>query len=259
MAGYARLTLTVNNLMPASDISAHVHSDQPIITERAMYWNNKDGGHCTGGVTEGSTSWLLAEGSTAWNFEEYVLVQNPNATVTTVDFDFMKPGGSQVRRSYSLAPLSRFTLNVASVVPGSDVSTSVQADQPVIAERAMYWPKGSRSRAEGHCSTGSVTAASSWYLAEGSTAWGFDEYVLLVNPTDDVAHATLEYMRTDGSIGVHQVTIMARARYTVHSNELDPNRDASVQVSSDFPLVVERAMYWSDKEGGTDALGVLEP
>ena len=259
MAGYSRLTLPVNNLMPASDISTHVHADQPVVVERAMYWNNKDGGHCTMGVTEGSTSWILAEGSTAWNFEEYVLVQNPNATATTVNFDFMKPGGSQVRKSFSIGPFSRFTLNVAEVVPGSDVSTFIQADQPVIAERAMYWPKGSRSRAEGHCSTGSVTAASTWYLAEGSTAWGFDEYVLLVNPTDDIAYATLEYMRTDGSTKTYQASIPAHARFTVHSNEVDPNRDASVQVTSDFPLVVERAMYWSDKEGGTDALGVLEP
>ena len=259
MAGFSRLTLPVNNLIPGSDISTHVHADQPVIAERAMYWNNRDGGHATMGVNGGSVSWLLAEGSTAWNFEEYVLVQNPNPTSTNISFDFMKPGGSRVRRSFSLGPFSRFTLNVADVVPGSDVSTFVQADQPIIAERSMYWPKGSRSRVEGHNSTGSVTAAGNWYLAEGSTAWGFDEYILLVNPTDEIAHATLEFMRTDGSTKTYQVNITSHARYTVHGNEVDPNRDASVQVTSDFPLVVERAMYWSDKEGGTDALGVFQP
>ena len=145
------------------------------------------------------------------------------------------------------------------MVPGSDVSTFVQADQPVIAERAMYWPRGSRSRVEGHCSTGSVTAARTWYMAEGSTAWGFDEYVLLVNPTEDIAHANLVFMRTDGSTRSYAVDINGKARMTVHSNEVDPSRDASVQVTSDKPLVVERAMYWSEKEGGTDALGVLQP
>jgi nuclear transport factor 2 (NTF2) superfamily protein len=261
MAAHSRLTIPVNTLMPSSDISAHVHCDQAVIAERSMYWNNRDGGHCTMGVTEGSRSWYLAEGSTAWSFEEYVLVQNPNATATTVNFTFMKPGGSQVRRTFSLAPFSRFTLNVGDVVPGSDVATFVEADQPVIAERSMYWPKGSRSRAEGHCTAGSVTAASTWYLAEGSTAWGFDEYILLLNPTDGMAHATLEYMGTNGSTTTYSIDIAAHARYTVHSNDkdVDPNQDASVQVTCDVPLVVERAMYWSDKEGGTDALGVLQP
>jgi subtilisin family serine protease len=259
MAGCSRLTLPVNDLVPGSDIATHVHSDQPVIAERSMYWNNRDGGHCATAVSEGSRTWYLAEGSTAWNFEEYLLVQNPNSTAANVDFDFMKPSGSEVHKSFSLAPFSRFTLNVAQAVPGSDVSAFVSADQPVIAERAMYWPKGSRSRAEGHDSTGSVSAATTWYLAEGSTAWGFDEWILLLNPTDDVAHAVLDYMRTDGSSVVQQVKVVAHARYTVHCNDFDPNRDVSVRLTSDFPLVVERSMYWQDKEGGTNALGVLQP
>jgi len=259
MVGYSRLTLPVNNLVASSDVSTHIHADLPVVAERAMYWNGKDGGHATLGVTEGCATWLLAEGSTAWGFEEYVLVQNPNPVATNVTFTFMKPGGSQVRSVFSVGPLSRFTLNVAQVVPGSDVSTYVQADQPVIAERAMYWPRGSRARVEGHCSTGSITSANTWYLAEGSTAWGFEEYILLVNPSDNVAHATLVFMRTDGSTSTFAVNIAGKARSTVHANEVDPGRDASVQVVSDRPLVVERAMYWSDKEGGTDALGVLKP
>jgi subtilisin family serine protease len=259
MTGYSRLTLAVNDLVASSDVSTHIHADLPVVAERAMYWGGRDGGHATLGVTEGCATWLLAEGSTAWGFEEYVLVQNPNTAAANVTFTFMKPGGSQVRYVQAVGPLSRFTLNVAEVVPGSDVSTYVQADQPVIAERAMYWPRGSRARAEGHCSTGSVTAAYTWYMAEGTTAWGFDEYVLLVNPSEDIAHATLVFMRTDGSTLNYAVSIAGRERTTVHANLVDPGRDASIQVVSDRPLVVERAMYWSEKEGGTDALGVLQP
>jgi thermitase len=259
MPANSRLTIPVNNLVPSSDVSTHIHADQAVVAERAMYWGGRDGGHATLGVTGGCATWYLAEGTTAWGFEEYVLVQNPNPATVSVTFSFLKPEGSQVRVTYGVAPHSRFTVNAANVVPGSDVSTLVQASGPVIAERAMYWPKGSRSRAEGHCSTGSVTAARTWYLAEGSTAWGFDEYVLLVNPTDDIAHAVLSFMRTDGSLQGYVVSIAGGARMTVHANEVDPGRDASVRVTCDLPLVVERAMYWSEKEGGTDALGVLQP
>jgi subtilisin family serine protease len=259
MAGYSRLTLPVNDLVASSDVSTHIHADLPVVVERAMYWNGKDGGHATMGVTEGCATWYLAEGTTAWGFEEYILVQNPTPVTANVSFTFMKPGGSTTRSFYSVGPQSRFTLNVAEVVPGSDVSTFLKADQAVIAERAMYWPRGSRSRVEGHCSTGSMTAANTWYLAEGTTAWGFDEYVLLVNPTPQMAHVNLIFMRTDGSTTNYTVRMEGMARQTVFANEVDPGRDASVQVISDLPLVVERAMYWQEKEGGTDALGVLQP
>jgi hypothetical protein len=259
MAGYSRLTLPVNDLVASSDVSTHIHADLPVVAERAMYWNDKGGGHATLGVTEGCATWYLAEGTTAWGFEEYVLVQNPAMVTANVTLTFMKPGGSTTKAYYSVGPQSRFTLNVAEVVPGSDVSTFVQADGEVIAERAMYWPRGSISRAGGHCSTGSTTAATTWYLAEGTTAWGFDEYVLLANPSDDIAHATLVFMRTDGTTSSYTLSIESRARETVFANEVDPDRDASVKVISDRPLVVERAMYWSQKEGGTDALGVLQP
>ena len=210
-------------------------------------------------MTEGCVTWYLAEGTTAWGFEEYVLVQNPNDDAASLNVTFMKPAGGVVRAVYTVEPHSRFTLNAEDVVPGSDVSVFLRSDQAVIVERAMYWPRGSRMRAGGHCSTGSLTAASTWYLAEGTTAWGFDEYVLLANASDRTAHAALLFMRPDGSTQTYWVDIAGNARATVHANLVDPQRDASVQVSSDVPLVVERAMYWSDKEGGSNALGVFQP
>jgi nuclear transport factor 2 (NTF2) superfamily protein len=255
MTSNSRLTLHANSLVPGSDISTKVQADRPVVAERAMYWGNRTGGHATLGVTDGCATWFLPEGTTAWGFEEYLLIQNPGPFSANVIFDFLKPGGDQIRYATSVGPDSRYTLNVAEVVPGSDVSTQVTADQPVIAERAMYWG----DRKGGHVSTGSVTSANTWYLAEGTTAWGFDEYVLLANPTQEIAHTTLVFMRTDGSTWSYPVDVPARSRFTVYANEVDPDRDASVQVISDVPIAVERSMYWSDKEGGTDALGVLEP
>ncbi len=259
MPAYSRLTVNVNSLVPSSDVSTHVHADRPVVAERAMYWGGRDVGHATLGVTEGSSTWYLAEGTTAWGFEEYVLVQNPAPSTANLTFEFMKPDGSQVLYFYSVPPLSRYTLNVAEVVPGSDVSTFLRSDVPVIAERAMYWPSGSRSRAGAHCSEGSMTASYTWYLAEGTTAWGFQEYVLLANVSEEVAHVGLTFMGPDGSSHEYSLEVGPGARQTVFANQVDPERDASVLVRSDQPLVVERAIYWSDKEGGTGALGVFQP
>ncbi|MBC7231156.1 MAG: peptidase S8 [Actinobacteria bacterium] len=259
MPAYSRLTVNVNSLVAASDVSTHVHADRPVVVERAMYWGGRTDGHSSAGANAPAHDWYLAEGTTAWGFEEYVLVQNPNPSPANLSFEFMKPDGSRVFYNYSAPPLSRYTLNVAEVVPGSDVSTSVTSDQPVIAERAMYWPRGPRSRAGGHCSEGSMTAANTWYLAEGTTAWGFQEYVLLANVSEEVAHVDLSFMGPNGSLHDLALEVGAKERRTVFVNEVDPERDASVLVRSDQPLVAERAMYWSDKEGGTCARGAFRP
>ncbi len=259
MNASSRLTVNVNALVPGSDVSAHVHADQPVVAERAMYWGGRDGGHGVLGVPAPSSSWYFAEGCTAFGFEEYLLIQNPNPDDAVVTLEFRLSNGTGVRRTVSVGPRARRTVNVADVVPGNDVSLLVRSDLPVVAERAMYWPCSSRARAGGHAGAGSLTPATTWHLAEGSTAHGFEEYVLLYNPTAELAHVLLTFMREDGSAREYRVTVPAGARYTVTANAVDPGRDASVKVASDRPLVAERAMYWWSREGGTAAAGVLQP
>ncbi|MGQ9757959.1 MAG: YCF48-related protein, partial [Actinomycetota bacterium] len=122
-----------------------------------------------------SRTWYLAEGTTAWGFEEYVLIQNPNPEEVRATVTFMKPGGAFQTESFKVGPESRFTLFVNAFVAESDVSTRVEASLPVICERAMYW----KGRDGGHASIGVTLPSKIWYLAEGTTAWGFEEYVLV--------------------------------------------------------------------------------
>ncbi|MDI6875140.1 MAG: hypothetical protein QME84_12790, partial [Actinomycetota bacterium] len=76
--------------------------------------------------------------TTAWGFETYVLVQNPNPEAADVTMTFMRPGGETSAIGFSLPGQARHTVNVNQVVPESDVSTMVEANAPVICERAMY-------------------------------------------------------------------------------------------------------------------------
>jgi hypothetical protein len=43
-------------------------------------------------------------------------------------------------------------------------------------------------------------ASSVWYLAEGSTAWGFYTRVTIENPNNSRLHARLTYMTRDGEV-----------------------------------------------------------
>jgi len=47
---FYHVTREANDLVPESDISTQVVSDKPVICERAMYWQGRDGGHDTIGV-----------------------------------------------------------------------------------------------------------------------------------------------------------------------------------------------------------------
>ncbi len=256
VAPASRRTVLLNQVVPDTDVSVHVTSDIPVICERAMYWNNRTGGHGSIGVSAPSRTWYLAEGSTAWGFEEYVLVQNPGSTPTDVTFGFTNGQGQNIDYQVSLPAHSRYTLNAADVVGQQDVSTFVYSDIPVIAERAMYW----NNRIEGHASIGSATPAPVWYLAEGTTAWGFEEWVLVSNPTDTEVQITLTCMLPGGGTSETFYDLPARSRFSVNLAEVVDSSDVSVMISSDgLPVVAERAMYWNDRSGGTCSIGVLQP
>ncbi|MCG2796855.1 MAG: DUF5719 family protein, partial [Actinomycetia bacterium] len=135
------------------DVSTKVTADHPVIAERAMYWNNRTGGHDSIGVTAPSSVWYLAEGSTNGGFETWVLVQNPGDEKVTAQLSFMTGAGEVAGPTLELEPHTRRSVDVGVTVPGEwDVSTKVTADHPVIAERSVYW----NDRIGGHDSIGAV-------------------------------------------------------------------------------------------------------
>ena len=95
--------------------------------------------------------WYLAEGSTGGDFETWVLVANPGENQARVALTYLTPEGPIEGPPLTLEPGTRASVNVAATVPDTwDVSTKVESDEPVVAERAMYWG----GRLEGHDSIG---------------------------------------------------------------------------------------------------------
>ncbi|MCG2795917.1 MAG: hypothetical protein L6427_08665, partial [Actinomycetia bacterium] len=125
------------------------------IAERSTYWNGREGGHDSIGVTDPGKTWYLAEGSTGsdptCSFETWVLVMNPGSETANVELTYMTENGAVPGPGMELEPGSRRTVNVADVVPGNwSVSTKVVSDQDIIAERSTYW----NGREGGHDSIG---------------------------------------------------------------------------------------------------------
>ena len=253
----SRVTLRVNDVLPGTDVSAKVTADKDIICERSMYWNNRIEGTDSIGVQAPSHTWYLAEGSTNYGFDTYLLVQNPTGQEANVTVTYLTAAGRVEKPSFTIGAYSRYSINVRDDMPNGDMSFEVLSDQRVIAERSMYWD-GMRG---GHDSIGTNAPAREWYLGEGSTDWGFDEWVLLGNPGSASANVELTYMTPSGPVPQAPVRVPGGSRVTVHVNAALPNRDVSVKAKADRGIVVERAMYWNNGTGkaGHCAIGVPQP
>ena len=254
LKGKTRQSISISNTLPDTwDVSTRVTSDKPIIAERSVYWNGRRGGHESIGTTSPSSVWYLAEGSTK-GFETWVLVQNPNSEDAKVTLTFMTDKGEVKGPEVTVKKNSRLSVNVGNICPDtSDISTKVTSDKPVIAERAMYLG----GRIEGHDSVGVISPAKTWYLAEGSTAGGFETWVLVQNPNSEDATVTLTLMTPEGEKEGPKVEVPRNSRRSINLGDILPNTwSVSTKVEGTLGIIVERAMYWNGRTAGHESCGV---
>lgn len=244
----SRLNLWANQLIPDAAFSTLIKSDQPLVAERASYFDGGKGGHGSVGSPYASKYWRLAEGYTG--HETWLLFMNPNPEPVSVEVFTIRERGGTWGYRYTLPANSRFTLRANNLFEGeASFSVEVFAPKPIVVERASYWG-GSTS---GHSSLAASASARTWYFPESSTAWPFDDWLLMLNPTQRSANVTLTLMAEGGAIMERQYLVGARARQTFHLNDILPNAAFSVRVDSDQPIVAERSMYFGG--GGHNSVG----
>jgi hypothetical protein len=236
-----------------------------IAVDRTMFWSSSRSAepeaHSSIGVTSPAQTWYLPEGSTNWGFETWLLIQNPNPSKAVCAVTYMIEGEGPQSFTKEVPAHSRRSFNMADDIGSKDASIKVVSDTPVIPERAMY----RNDRSEGHDSIGTTTPASDYYLAEGTTAWGFTTYVLVQNPNATSCDVTITYMTPDGARPQASFPMPANSRKTIRVNEVLPNTDFSTRVHGSEPIIAERAMYWYYDDGGYltekchDSIGMDRP
>ncbi|MBK5093408.1 MAG: SpoIID/LytB domain-containing protein [Actinobacteria bacterium] len=183
----------------------------------------------------------------AMNFDEYLLVLNPNPESTLVTFTFMRPDGGTSNQIIDVAANSRYTLKVNDYVQFQEVSTRIVSDKPVVAERAMYF--NYRGFSGGSASAGVPDTAAKWYFAEGYTGGAFDTYILVENPEMDTANVRFTFMVPGGGTVERTATAAPCSRMTVHVDEIPglENTDVSTMVESTngVGIVADRSMYFN--------------
>ncbi|MBN1289677.1 MAG: hypothetical protein JXA49_08590, partial [Actinobacteria bacterium] len=268
----SRTTVSVHDYLgPGHDVSTMVTGDLPITVERPMYFNYRGkwtGGHDVLGAREPSYSWYFAEGSTRSNpddgqYEPWLCLQNPNNEPANAHISYMLEDGTVLTQGFALPPTSRKTVDIGlSVGPNRDVSTEVQSDRPIVAERPMYFAFRNTWQG-GHNVMGVNDSSRQWYFAEGCSRDGFNTWLCLGNPQDTAATVTIDYYLGTGQNIQKTVPVAPKSRSTVDVNlDNGPNQDISIRIASDIPILAERPMYFNYHgtwAGGHDSTGTTCP
>ncbi|MFH1149122.1 MAG: hypothetical protein V1748_01475 [Actinomycetota bacterium] len=265
LPGLSRLTVDPGEMLGSRDFSTKVKCKEgmTIAVDRTMEWLGEGATcperHCSIGVPAPATDWFLPEGSSDWGFECWLLIQNPNGTQADCDITYMIEGADPVTVTKTVPANSRATFNMDDDIGAQDASIRVESDVPVIPERAMY----RNNRREGHDSIGTTAAATSYYLAEGTSAWGFTTYVLIQNPQGTENSVNVTYMTDSGPVPhpENPIVMPANSRKTIRVNDFLPTKDFSTRVDGDKPIIAERAMYWDNGTGEAchDSIGMSAP
>ncbi len=273
----ARATFWLGAVPELADrsFSIVVTASAPVVAERSVYFGTArhwDGGTSAMGVVVPSTSWTFAEGATGPTFDMYLLLGNPNPTPASVTVTYVLTNGTTVQRTYSVGALRRRTVCVNAeglgLAQAPGIAMTVVADQPVLAERALYWVAPYATWRAGHAGPGAVAPEMAWGLAGGRVG-GSDHaetYLLLANVGATPSQVQVTYLRATGLPPIVQTyTVNPMSRRTVWTNGVAGLANETfgmvVAVLSGAPIVVERSTYW-DADGewwaaGTNALGVV--
>jgi hypothetical protein len=247
-----RGTFELRNV-PDSAFSIILDGSDRFVADRLMTWDKSGyGSSLETAVASPGTLWFFAEGATGGPYSLYYLLQNPGDADAQATVTYLRPTPlPPIVKTYVVPAHSRQTIDVRGEDPGlaaAEVSASIAADRPIVAERAMYFSRPGQPMVAGHAGAGIAAPAPRWFLAEGATGF-FDEYVLIANPGMDDAQVTVTYLLEDGTHFAEPITVARQSRFTLDVKARDARLAATpvsiiVDSTNAAPIVVERVMWW---------------
>ncbi len=299
VAAGTRGTISPNGFGLPQHVAAVITSDQPVVVERPAYFSNISGGNAgtvsggadVVGVQTLANDWLFAEGYTGSGFQENLVIANVDTvanTTASVTINLEYGNGTKTPFLVNVAPKSQLIWNVNSAGgPTHEVSAEVTSTgAKILVERQMFFQyhhtvNGITTLAKGGSDViGQVGpgAHASYSFAEGYTNKGYNEWLVLQNPT---ATAETIYVTLVNSKG-HTYTppgyvVPAHSRYTIditavvvqHLVQPGDNYQGyevsmTVQTLNNSFFVAERPMYWNTSgissfatQGGSDIIGYV--
>ncbi len=286
--GFSELNLTTGaNVAAIVSVNNGVSSPlcTGIVAERPMYFyfhNIQSGTDTLGGTSDQlSTTYFFADVPTGIAGETFLSVLNPGSVTANIIATYYANGGEVAHQTLSVPALSRGTfqpnnLNMAEV----NVAATITSDQPILVERPSYFRNVHNVNGAANI-TGATGLASTWTFAEGTTASGTQENLLIANLGSAAITATITLTPEPGSTAPLPLTVSVPAKTQVlwdvnaHS-ALAFKAGVTVTESGTNDLVVQRQMFttyhgsnganssstmqttWAS-QGVTDTLGATSP
>jgi hypothetical protein len=235
-------------------LSTVVDSSAPLLAERSMgLVSDLDIGP---GLSELSTIWYFAEGSTSDRAQTYLVLFNPQSSATAVTMRYIREDGRVSQDALTIPAQQRRVIAVSDSLPGARFGVQVIATQPIAAERTMRFGPNPGGL---HVGNGINELGRRWYFAEGTTQNPFTMRLLILNPNDQVANTTVRFLRADGEAIIRRYAIPATTRLDIDVNNVIDEEGIAMVVDADRPVAAERALYLRDSEAGTVTAGAREP
>ncbi len=188
----------------------------------------------------------FAEGYTGPGFQEYLCLGNAGAATAHATINYLFKDGTRGGQGVELAPTSRATVDVNSGAgPYREVSAIVRSDEPLLAERPMYFNYAG-IWSGGHDAAGVPAPQQDWYFAEGCTRAGFEEWLCVLNPGEAAARLDFHFQTASlGQVDRQGITVGAHSRATFKVNDLlGPGLETSLWLHADMPVIAERPIYF---------------
>lgn len=238
-------------LRPDVAVGMKVTAPQPLVAQRLV--DTGIGLHTSLGSPEISPVWYFAEGFTQLGFNAVYTIVNPGTAPVSVDVTYFYVNGRQQQRRHVIEGQRRYTISAedpAEAGPELKFGAIFRAtDGQIGLERSMPFAEGVLNN------VGVQEPQNQWFFAEGDPTKA--TFFTFLNPNSFPAEVTLKYFPEGATSPPDEKLTLPPFIPTTIEFKKDWEVGFSTEISSDEPILVERAIYFAG--GGHSSEGASEP
>jgi hypothetical protein len=153
-----------------------------------------------------------------------------------------------------MPPTSRRSLELKQVLPTGDFGMTVDATQPIVAEKSLFWDAEPRGAA---ATEGAMQLATTWNLPEGETRPPFNEYIAILNPHATAMNVHIDFQLLNGLVIGRDLSVGPTGKSSILVDDIIDGA-ASARITTSLPSVVERTMFIEKMgvRGGHNTIGI---
>ncbi|MEA2447101.1 MAG: hypothetical protein QOK47_738 [Actinomycetota bacterium] len=217
-----------------------------------------------------SPQWYFAEGSSALDFAEKIIVYNPFPYEAVVRISLFTPAGEESRANLAEQPVPAGETTIVDLNEFIRQQRFVGASITALRGRVVAWKSlavTAEDRPAGTTLTlGATQTSETWFFPEGEVSPGADERITVLNPTDEEAIVNISLSTSSETVQppkLVEVVVPPRSLrpFALHDFVTGASSDlggasVSVRETNGTGIVAERTVFY-DSAGLTGVAGEI--